>query len=92
MPGGTKCPRVQTLLVIGETITLVAGCRKGTPSSFPVSPNNQQPGAISRPYYFPPPTRKAGILAAPKKRPLFTENPRALIPGNPYTPWGLLIC
>jgi len=95
--GVTKCYGVQTLFVIGVTITLVSSCwARAFPTPAPAVPSSQQLGAINSAFLIitPPPTRyKEGrdFGYPPKKLPLFTESPRRLILGNPGLPvWGIL--
>src|SRR5215208_3913896 len=78
----TKCHRVQTLFVIGVTITLVTSCWMRVFSLFPIC-FSQQLGAIN-PALLLPPSYKEGRAFGypPKKLPLFTENPRRVIPGK----------
>jgi hypothetical protein len=78
---GAKCHKVQTSSVIGVIITLVTSCwTSAFRAPAPAVPRSQQLAAISPGLIiYPPPTRKAGILATPKKRPLFTELSRAKV-------------
>ena len=58
VPGLTKCHRVQTLFVIGVTITLVTSCWMRVFSLFPIC-FSQQLGAIN-PALLLPPSYKEG--------------------------------
>src|SRR5215216_134538 len=80
--GDTKCPRVQTLFVIGVTITLVTSCWMRVFSLFPIC-FSQQLDAIN-PALLLPPSYKEGRACghSPKKLPLFTENPSRVLLGN----------
>jgi hypothetical protein len=84
VPGVTKRHRVQPLLLIGATITLVTSCwTRVFPTLAPAVPSSQQLAAIFPAFFLLPfPKKKAGILITPKKRPLFTELPRADFLGN----------
>ena len=87
VPGVTKCPRVQTFLVIGVTITLVTSCwMRAFLRAFSLFPIcfSQQLDTIN-PALLLPPSYKEGRASCgypPKILPLFAENPRRVIPGK----------
>src|SRR5829696_5812131 len=64
VPGVTKCPRVQTFLVISVTIILVTSCGTGVfPASASAVPSSQQLDAINPAFFCLTSPRKAGHLA-----------------------------
>src|SRR5215204_4338511 len=79
-PEVSKCHRVQTFLVIGVIITLVTSCwTSAFRAPAPAVPSSQQLAAISPGLIiYPPPTRKAGILATPKRNGLYSPSCREL--------------
>src|SRR5215208_4995337 len=83
VPGVTKCPRVQTFLVIGVAITLVTSYWRRLVLFPSCSVSSQQLDAIN-PALLLPPSYKEGRECghSPTKVPLFTENPSRVLLGN----------
>ena len=80
MARGAKCHKVQSLSVIGVIIILVTSCwTSAFRAPAPAVPSSQQLAAISPGLIiYPPPTRKAGILATPKRNGLYSPSCREL--------------
>src|SRR5215217_5285600 len=83
VPGVTKCPRVQTFLVIGVAITLVTSYWRRLVLFPSCSVSSQQLGAINPALLLPPSYMEGRACGhSPKKLPLFTENPSRVLLGN----------